>query len=137
MERKTVNIGMIGSGRATELHMSAYRRVRDISPVYKKIVSKDHKKALKAKEEYGFEQACHSIDEILEDEEIEVVDICTPPNLHEDIIIKALKAGKNVICEKPVEMTVAALDKMLDAQKRAESCSQFIRTDVGTLTSLQ
>lgn len=102
MEKITVNIGMIGAGRATELHMSAYARVRGIEPVYKKIVSSSYEKALAAKERYGYETACADIDEIISDKDIDVVDICTPPNLHEQIILKALAADKHVICEKPM-----------------------------------
>lgn len=102
MEKILVRIGMIGSGRATELHMSAYDRVKDVTPVYRKIVSRDYEKALAAKERYGFETACRSIDEIIDDPEIDVVDICTPPNLHQELAIRALRANKNVICEKPL-----------------------------------
>ncbi|MEF3317129.1 Gfo/Idh/MocA family oxidoreductase, partial [Peptoniphilus grossensis] len=35
------------------------------------------------------------------DKEINIIDICTPPFTHEDIILKSIKAGKNIICEKP------------------------------------
>ncbi|MCM1487879.1 MAG: Gfo/Idh/MocA family oxidoreductase [Firmicutes bacterium] len=102
MEKQLVKIGMIGAGRAAELHVSAYERVKDIAPVLKKISSSSYEKALIGKEKYNFEAACKSADEIIYDPEIDAVDICTPPNLHGELIIKALKAGKNVICEKPL-----------------------------------
>ncbi|MCM1525396.1 MAG: Gfo/Idh/MocA family oxidoreductase [Ruminococcus sp.] len=102
MEKITVNIGMIGAGRATELHMSAYARVRGIEPVYKRIVSSSYEKSLAAKEKYGYEAACADIDELIGCKDIDVVDICTPPYLHEEIILKAMAADKHVICEKPM-----------------------------------
>ena len=102
MEKILINIGMIGCGRATELHINAYRHVKDITPVYKKIASSSYEKALKGKEIYGFETACHDVDEIIDDPEIDVVDICTPPSCHDEEIIKALAKGKHVICEKPM-----------------------------------
>ena len=102
MEKIIVTIGMVGAGRATELHMEAYQRVKDIQPRYKTIIAKHIDNAQKAKELYGFEQIGEKFDELLEDPEIQVIDICTPPYTHEEMVIKALEAGKNVICEKPL-----------------------------------
>lgn len=102
MEKTVVTIGMVGAGRATELHMDAYKRVKDIEPRLKSIVSKNIEKATAAKEHYGFESVADSFNAMLEDDEIDVIDICTPPYLHEEMIIKAIRAGKHVICEKPL-----------------------------------
>lgn len=102
MEKTVVTIGMVGAGRATELHMDAYKRVKDIEPRLKSIVSKNIEKATAAKEHYGFESVADSFNVMLEDDEIDVIDICTPPYLHEEMIIKAIRAGKHVICEKPL-----------------------------------
>ncbi len=56
-----------------------------------------------------------SADAALADKDCEIVLIATPNDVHKELVIKALKAGKHVICEKPVEMSVAALDEMLAA----------------------
>ena len=61
-----------------------------------------------------------SLEEALADERCDIVVVATPNDVHEDIVIKALEAGKNVVCEKPVEMTVAAFDEMVAAAKRCE-----------------
>jgi predicted dehydrogenase len=102
MEKTVITIGMAGAGRATELHMEAYGRVKDIEPRYKMVMAKHYDHAVLAKEKYGFEYVAESFEELLEDDEIQVIDICTPPYTHEEMIIKALQAGKHVICEKPV-----------------------------------
>ncbi len=60
----------------------------------------------------------NSLDEALADEKCEIVLVATPNDSHKEIVIKALEAGKHVICEKPVEMSVAALDEMLAAAKK-------------------
>ena len=60
-----------------------------------------------------------SLDEALADPKCDIVVIATPNDSHEEIVVKALGAGKNVICEKPVEMSVASLDRMLDAAKKS------------------
>ena len=55
-----------------------------------------------AQKRYGFEKATLDYHDILNDPEIDVVDICTPPYVHEEMILEALAAGKHVICEKPL-----------------------------------
>ena len=102
MDKNVVTIGMVGAGRATELHMNAYGHVRDIQPRYKKIMSLHLEHAQQAKECYGFEEIAEEYEELIGDEEIQVIDICSPPYTHEEMIVKALNAGKHVICEKPL-----------------------------------
>ena len=60
-----------------------------------------------------------SLDEALADPKCDIIVVATPNDSHEEIVIKALGAGKNVVCEKPVEMSVASLDRMLDAAKKS------------------
>src|SRR5699024_5650231 len=58
--------------------------------------------AKKLSYDYGIKCFHDDIDLALNDKEINIIDICTPPFTHEDIILKSIKAGKNIICEKPV-----------------------------------
>ena len=60
-----------------------------------------------------------SLDAALADPECDIVVVATPNDVHKEIVVKALNAGKNVICEKPVEMTVKAFDEMIDAAKKS------------------
>ena len=53
--------------------------------------------------------------QLLQDEEVELVTVAIPNDAHEDVVIKALNAGKNVICEKPVALSVESLDRMIAA----------------------
>lgn len=98
----TVVIGMIGTGRACELHMSAYRKVYGINLRFKLIYNHHKEKAVDAANKYGFEGVASSFEEIVNDEEIDVIDICTPPYAHFEQIEAALLNNKNVICEKPL-----------------------------------
>lgn len=95
-------IGMIGAARGAELHMGGYDRVRGVNVRRKKIVARRMEQINAAKERYGFEIGSDCFDDVLLDPEINVIDICTPPYVHPEMIIKSLKAGKNVICEKPL-----------------------------------
>ena len=56
-----------------------------------------------------------SADEVVADTAVDAVVVATPNDSHKELVIKALQAGKHVICEKPVEMSVAAFDEMCEA----------------------
>ena len=99
---KQAVVGMVGAGRASELHMGGYSRVSGVPVRLKKITDMRRDQLLAAREKYGFEEACPEFEELLRDPEINLIDICTPPYTHADMAIRALKAGKNVICEKPM-----------------------------------
>ncbi len=59
-----------------------------------------------------------SLEEVLADREVDLITVATPNDTHTPIVLAALNAGKNVICEKPVEMTLEALDEMLATAKK-------------------
>lgn len=93
---------MIGAGRATELHMNALRRYSEIPICYKWIMARREEQLIPAQRKYGFLNATYCYEEVINDSEVDIIDICTPPYCHEEMIEKAMKAGKNVICEKPL-----------------------------------
>ncbi len=62
--------------------------------------------------------AYSSLDELLNDDEIDIVTIATPNDFHKQLVIDCLEAGKNVVCEKPVALNSAELVEMIDASKR-------------------
>lgn len=77
-----------------------------------------------------------STEAVLADSSVEVVVIAVPNDSHKELVIRALMAGKNVICEKPVEMSVAALDEMIaaaNASGKLFSVHQNRRFDVDFL----
>lgn len=102
MYKKDICIGMAGAGRATELHMNALANFAEVPIRYKRIIAKRMEQVTLAKEKYGFESASLRFEDLVEDEDIDVIHICTPPYIHADMIEKALKAGKSIICEKPL-----------------------------------
>ena len=95
-------LGVAGAGRATELHMNALKRFSGVPVCYKHITARRFEQVDMMKNRYGFEKTSLDFEDLLNDSEIDVIDICTPPYVHEDMIERALKAGKHVICEKPL-----------------------------------
>ena len=97
---RQVKVGLVGSGFIAELHMHAYRRVFGVEASVRAVVSRgDH--VLDFARRFGIPQTHRDYRALLEDPEIEVVDICTPPALHAEMIVTCMRAGKHVICEKP------------------------------------
>ena len=99
---KPIVVALIGGGYAGFLHVNGYKKVHGIPVRIKTIVDIDLEKAKSFAATYGIEGAAASVDEVLNDPEIDIIDIVTPPVTHIDIATKALKAGKHVICEKPL-----------------------------------
>lgn len=95
-------LGMAGAGRATELHMNALIRYTGVPVCFKHIIARRFEQVSTMQRRYGFLNASMNFEDLLNDPEIDVIDICTPPYAHKEMIIKALQAGKHVICEKPL-----------------------------------
>lgn len=97
-----VCLGVAGAGRAAELHMNALKRFSGVPVCYKRIVARRVEQVNQMKLRYGFLEASLDFEDLLYDDEIDVIDICTPPYVHEEMIEQAMRAGKHVICEKPL-----------------------------------
>lgn len=101
-DKGEICLGVAGAGRATELHMNALRRFSGVPVCYKHIVARRAEQVNAMKIRFGFQEASLDYNNLLNDREIDVIDICTPPYVHEKMIEKAISAGKHVICEKPL-----------------------------------
>jgi predicted dehydrogenase len=82
------------------------------------IASRDLPKAATAAQRLGIERAYGCYEELLADEAIEAIYIPLPNHLHVEWTIKAVEAGKHVLCEKPISLTVAEARPLLDARRR-------------------
>jgi len=97
---RKVRVGLIGSGFIAELHMHAYRRVFGVDVEVRAVVSRGDGVTAFA-QRFGVPQTHRDWRALLDDAEIDVIDICTPPALHAEMIVGCMQAGKHVICEKP------------------------------------
>ena len=95
-----VMVGLVGCGFVAELHMYAYKRVYGIDADVMAVTARgDH--VLEFAKKHKVRKTYRDFRDLLDDPEIDVIDICTPPALHASMIVDAVRAGKHVICEKP------------------------------------
>ncbi len=122
---KPLNIGMIGYGFMGKAHSNAYRRVGDFfpelehRPVLKAVCGRSKENAEAFARTWGYESVETNWRALIARDDIDAVDICVPNNLHHDIAIAAAEAGKAVLCEKPLSMTVAEGEAMVRAIEQA------------------
>ncbi|GAA4439736.1 Gfo/Idh/MocA family oxidoreductase [Bremerella cremea] len=131
-----IKVGIVGVGFMSWIHYLAYQKVRGMKVI--SFCSRDPKKqqgdwrGIKGNFGPAGEQIDVSkmavyatLEEMLADDSIDMVDICLPPALHEEATIKALKAGKHVLVEKPIALDPAAAKRM---QKAADKSGKLMLT---------
>ena len=101
-ETKTVVVGTLGAGYASRLHGNGYKKVSGVRVRLKTVCDLNTELARQVQEEFGYEQITADFQEMLADPEIDVIDIVAPPFVHIPMAIQAMRAGKHVICEKPL-----------------------------------
>ena len=121
---RPLNIGMIGYGFMGRAHSNAYRKVANFfdleyHPVLKAVCARDAAKAKSFADKWGYETIETDWRKLLERKDIDAVDICTPNNLHKEISIAAARAGKIILCEKPLAMNVAEGEEMCAEVEKA------------------
>ena len=125
---RTLNIGMIGGGFMGKAHSLAYAAMpmffwpAPAIPVRKVVADVTEDLAKEAANRFGFEKHTGDWRRILEDDDIDAVDIATPNDSHEEIAVAAAKAGKHILCEKPLARNAEESGRMLEAVRDAGVC---------------
>ena len=97
---RAVRIGLVGAGFIAHIHMEAYKRVYGLEARVEAVCGRSEKtREFAAK--YGIPKVYSDYRDLMRDPDIDVADICTPPQLHALMIEEFLAAGKHVISEKP------------------------------------
>jgi predicted dehydrogenase len=121
-DAQKVGFALVGLGRLTMNQLlPAFAKTRFAKPVA--LVSGDRAKALKVAAQYGIaERSVYdygNFDRIADNPDVKVVDIVLPNSLHAEYTVRAARAGKHVLCEKPMAVSVAECRQMIDACNKA------------------
>jgi len=123
-----VRIGMIGVGQIGKKHVSAYQQIKGAKIVA--VCDVDEGEARRVAGEIGVKCVLTNFRELLKMDEIDAVDVCLHNNMHMPVTCEALRAGKNVYCEKPMAGAYVDAKKMLDT---AEQCGRMLSIQLETL----
>lgn len=121
---KPLNVGMIGYGFMGRAHSNAYRKVntffqREYAPVLKACCARKEEKIKPFAENWGYESYETDWRKLVERDDIDVIDICSPNNTHYDIVMAAAEQGKMLLCEKPLAMNVKEAEDMVAAVEKS------------------
>lgn len=121
---KPLNIGMIGYGFMGRTHSNAYTKVNrffdlEYQPVLKACCARKEDKIKAFAENWGYESYETDWKKLIERDDIDLIDIGSPNNTHKEIALAAAKAGKMILCEKPLAMNVAEAEEMVEAVEKA------------------
>ncbi|MBN1396141.1 MAG: Gfo/Idh/MocA family oxidoreductase [Pirellulales bacterium] len=125
-----IRIGIAGIGFMGMIHYLAYRKIPGAKVA---AICEQDKKRLAGdwraiKGNFGPQGeimdlsgvSCYrDIDEMISDPTLDLIDVCLPPDWHAEVSVAALSAGKHVFCEKPIALTTADADRMVQAAERA------------------
>ncbi|MEO7082799.1 MAG: Gfo/Idh/MocA family oxidoreductase [Gemmatimonadaceae bacterium] len=112
MTEPSFRVGLVGCGRISKNHFDAIAKVDGVA--IGAVCDIDAARAKRAGEEHGV-PSFTSLDEMLAKAELDVVSICTPSGLHSEQGVAVAKAGKHVITEKPMSISLAQADRLVHA----------------------
>lgn len=123
--KKQLRIGLVGTGFMGRTHSNGYNRVPNFfpdlqyTPVLKAVCSRNKEKVQAFADQWGYESIETDWKKLIQRDDIDAIDICTPNDTHAEIAIAAAKAGKMILCEKPLARTLAEAKGMVDAIEKA------------------
>lgn len=128
---RNIGIGLIGTGFMGKAHALAFGSVKAVmgnvpSPELQLLCDTPIEKAQEMATQFGFKRATNDWRTLVNDPDVDIVSITTPNNLHYEMAMAAIAAGKHVYCEKPLSLTLEAAQKMAAAARLAE-----VKTMVG------
>jgi predicted dehydrogenase len=121
---KKVNVALIGYKFMGRAHSNAWRQAASffdapVAPVLKVICGRDEAGAGDVAARFGWQEVATDWEEVVRRDDVDVVDICTPGDTHLPIALAAARAGKVILCEKPLANNVADAERMLEAVRAA------------------
>jgi len=126
MAIRTLNVGLVGYKFMGKAHSNAYRQVArffpelEAQPVLKAICGRNEAEVREAARNLGWETYETDWRKLIERGDIDIVDVAAPGNLHAEIAIAAARAGKHVLCEKPLASSAGQAKDMLNAVEQAQ-----------------
>jgi predicted dehydrogenase len=129
-----LRVAMVGYAFMGAAHSQAWRTVNRVfdlpfAAVMQVMCGRNKERVQAAAEQLGWAEVETDWRRVVQRDDIDVIDICTPGDSHEQIAVAALEAGKHVLCEKPLANTIEEAERMASAAQRA--AARGVRSMVG------
>lgn len=116
--------GVVGAGSvARNAHLPVYKNDERVKLIA--IADLDRPNRTSAAQEFGAERTYSEGKQMISEESLDIISICTPPSTHEDLFITATAAGINVYCEKPMALSIESAERMVSAAESADVITQI------------
>jgi predicted dehydrogenase len=121
-----LNIGMVGFGNMGKAHAYAIRNLPyyfgtlPFKAAVTGVCTTSYDRACAIAQEYSLGTPAHDFEELIARDDIDIIDICTPNTLHVDMICRALLAGKHVLCEKPLCVTMEEAARIVRCERESD-----------------
>src|SRR5713226_10283000 len=124
MAKKTLNVGLVGYGFMGRTHSNAFLQAprffdTPYDPVLKAVCARNAERVKSFAANWGYESTETDWRALVERKDIDLIDIASPNDTHAEIAAAAARAGKMVMCEKPLGRTAAESEAMVTAVERA------------------
>lgn len=96
-----IKVGIVGAGFVSHIHINAYKENKEFFDIVG-ICAYHVENAERIAKQYGISKVFEDYQQLVKSDLIDVVDICVPTNVHEEVILAAIENNKNIICEKPL-----------------------------------
>jgi predicted dehydrogenase len=125
MPKQNLNLGLVGYGFMGRTHSNAFRQVSrffDVPyrPILKVVCARNAERVQAFAENWGYESAETDWRKLVERKDIDLIDIASPNDTHAEIAVAAARAGKHVLCEKPLGRNAAEAKTMTEAVESAK-----------------
>jgi predicted dehydrogenase len=127
----SINVCLIGQKFMGRTHSNAYMKVAKffdlpVLPVMHTICGRNQGELDEFAQKWGWANACNNWQSAVKNPEIQFVDVGTPNNLHKEMALACLEAGKHIACEKPLAHTLTDAREMRDAARKAKKSKTFV-----------
>ena len=125
MAKKALNIGMVGYGFMGRTHTNGYKRANDFfelehRPVLQAACGRDVAKTKAFADQWGWQSVESDWRRLVERDDMDAIDICTPNDSHMEIALACIKHGKMILCEKPLALDGKQGEAMVKAVEKAK-----------------
>ena len=116
-ENNMIHVAIIGAGNISGAHIDGYKAFPQRCKIVALVDINRDKAQMRMEKEHLAVPIYDSLQSLFEEQEVQLISICTPPFTHKDLAVQALQAGVNVLLEKPMASSLQECDAILEAEK--------------------